>query len=127
MTSMTYDPKNIFAAILRKEIPSDIVYEDESALAFHDIAPEAPVHVLVISKHPACSFDDFMISAPDAHIAGFFKAVRQVAALLGVANEGYRLITNHGADASQTVAHFHVHLLAGTPLGGLVANAEAHQ
>ena len=117
---MSYDATNIFARILRKEIPSDIIYENDCALAFHDIARQAPVHVLIISKYPASSYNDFVLSAPDADITAFFKAVQHIASLLGVVDAGYRLITNHGAHASQTVAHFHVHLLAGKMLGGLL-------
>jgi histidine triad (HIT) family protein len=115
-----YDSTNIFARILRKEIPCDAVFENEVALALHDIAPAAPVHVLVISKYPATSFDDFVMSAGTEEVAAFFSAVRYVATMLGVEEGGYRLITNHGANASQTVPHFHVHILAGRALGGLL-------
>ena len=121
---MAYDTTNIFARILRKEIPADILYEDDAALAFKDIAPEAPVHVLIISKYPASSFDDFVTSAPQTDIAGFFRAVQKVASLLSLSDDGYRLITNHGAHASQSVSHFHVHLLAGKPLGGLLPSGK---
>jgi histidine triad (HIT) family protein len=120
-----YDSTNLFARIIRKEIPCNLVYENEVALAFHDISPAAPVHVLVVCTYPACSFDDFTANAPPQEVAAFFAAVRHVASLLGVQEEGYRLITNHGAHASQTVPHFHVHILAGKPLGGLLAG-DAH-
>lgn len=117
---MAYDPCNIFARILRGEIPCNKVLENEHALAFHDIQPAAPVHVLVVPKGEYCSFDDFASNAPSALVQGFFAAVRQVADQLGLAASGYRLITNHGANAAQTVPHFHVHILGGAPLGGLV-------
>lgn len=117
---MAYDSNNIFARILRGEIPCRKVYEDEFALAFHDIAPAAPVHVLVLPKGEYISFDDFMAAAPQDLVAGFFSAIKKVAGELGVAENGYRLITNHGTDASQTVHHFHVHILGGKPLGELL-------
>ena len=117
---MAYDASNIFARILRGEIPCDAVYEDEHALAFRDISPAAPVHVLVIPRGDYVSFDDFVQKAGGAEVAAFFASVQKVAAQLGVQEGGYRLITNHGKDASQSVAHFHVHILAGRPLGGLL-------
>jgi histidine triad (HIT) family protein len=120
---MAYDSTNIFARILRKEIPATIVYEDLHALAFHDIAPQAPVHVLVIPKGEYTSFDDFAAKAPGEEIAGFFHSVQRVAAQMGLPEDGYRLISNHGADAGQLVPHFHVHLLGGEPLGALVSRA----
>jgi diadenosine tetraphosphate (Ap4A) HIT family hydrolase len=116
-----YDTNNIFAKILRGEIPCKEVYQDEYVLAFHDVAPAAPIHVLVIPKGEYVSFDDFSSSAEPQTIAGFFKSVGKVANKLGLEENGYRLITNHGADASQTVPHFHVHILGGTSLGGLLA------
>lgn len=119
-----YDTNNIFAKILRKEIPCDVIYEDEYAMAFPDIQPAAPVHVLIVPKAECVSFDDFMQSVSPEKVAGFFAAVQKVAAKLGVREDGYRLITNHGRDASQTVPHFHVHLLAGRPLGGLLSGDE---
>lgn len=119
---MTYDTSNIFARMLRKEIPVNVIYENEFALSFYDIAPASPVHALIICKYPATSYDDFIAHAPDADITGFFKAVAHVASLLDVVDTGYRLITNHGSNASQTVAHFHVHLLAGKALGRLLSN-----
>ncbi|MBN8530866.1 MAG: histidine triad nucleotide-binding protein [Alphaproteobacteria bacterium] len=116
---MAYDPNNIFAKIIRGEIPCKKVYEDEIALAFADIAPAAPVHVLVLPKGEYLSFDDFAGAEPEA-VGRFFVAVRKVAAQLGLPEGGYRLIMNHGADASQSVPHFHVHILGGRPLGGLL-------
>jgi histidine triad (HIT) family protein len=118
--TMNYDPNNIFAKIIRGEIPCNQVYEDDFAFAFHDIKPEAPVHVLVLPKGEFVSYDDFVQGAPPALFQGFFAAIQKIAAQLGVAQSGYRLITNHGADASQSVFHFHVHILAGKSLGGLV-------
>ncbi len=115
-----YDKTNIFAKILRGEIPCKKVYEDEFALAFHDIAPVAPVHVLVIPKGDYVSFDDFSRSAPASFMQGYFAAIQKIAVELGVDKTGYRLITNHGADASQTVHHFHMHILGGRHLGALV-------
>jgi diadenosine tetraphosphate (Ap4A) HIT family hydrolase len=119
---MAYDPDNIFARILKGEIPCKKVHEDEYALAFEDIAPAAPVHVLVIPKGNYSSFNDFATQAPADQVKGFFASVQAVAAKLGLPEKGYRLITNHGADASQTVHHFHVHILGGRSLGGLVAH-----
>ena len=118
---MVYDNNNIFAKILRGEIPCKKVYEDEHALAFHDIAPAAPVHVLVIPKGEFVSFDDFAQKASGDMIAGFWQAVQKTAAKLGVVENGYRLLASHGADASQEVFHFHIHILAGKPLGALGA------
>jgi len=118
---MAYDPNNIFAKILRGEAPCTKVYEDEFALAFYDIHPDAPVHVLVVPKGQYASFDDFAGFAPAEMVKGFFVAVRRVAAQLGLTENGYRIISNHGPHANQVVHHFHVHILGGRPLGGLVA------
>ncbi|HET6466902.1 MAG TPA: histidine triad nucleotide-binding protein [Geminicoccaceae bacterium] len=120
---MSYDPNNVFARILRGEIPCDKVYEDEWALAFRDIQPQAPVHVLVIPKGPWVSLADFGGGATDAELAGFFRAVATVAERVGVVEGGYRMITNHGADAHQEVPHFHVHILAGRKLGRMLPQA----
>lgn len=114
---MAYDPDNVFAKILRGEIPCKKIYEDEFALAFPDIAPNAPVHILVIPKGEFVSYDDFMARAGDAMIAGFFRAVRAVAVQEGVA-DAFRLITNNGEKAGQSVHHFHMHILAGKRMGG---------
>lgn len=118
-----YDESNIFARILRGEIPSKTVYEDQWALAFHDISPQAPVHVLVIPKGRYCSFADFSATAPAEEIAGFFRAVGTVARQLDMEAEGYRLLANMGAHSGQEVAHFHVHLFAGRPLGRMIPAA----
>ena len=114
---MSYDPTNIFAKIIRVEIPCKKAYEDEYAFAFHDIQPSAPVHVLVVPKGEFVSFHDFM-NQDTANIGHFFQSVRKVAESLGL--KEYRLITNHGADAGQSVFHFHVHILGGEKLGALV-------
>ena len=117
---MAYDPNNIFARILRGEIPNKTVHEDEHALAFHDINPQTPTHVLVIPKGAYVSFADFSAKASDAEIAGFVRMVGKVARDLGVEEPGYRILSNHGRDAHQEVPHFHVHLFAGTDLGRMI-------
>ena len=115
-----YDSQNIFARILRGEIPCTKVFEDEFAFAFHDINPQAPVHVLVIPKGPYCSFADFSALAPEAEIAGFFRAVGTIAKDLGLEAPGYRMLANMGEHSGQEVPHFHVHLFAGRPLGRMI-------
>jgi histidine triad (HIT) family protein len=115
-----YDEQNIFARILRGEIPSRKVYEDQFALAFHDINPQAPVHVLVIPKRPYCSFADFSATAPAEEIVGFIRAVGKVAKDLGLEAPGYRLLANMGEHGGQEVAHFHVHLFGGRSLGRMI-------
>src|SRR4051812_33063006 len=114
---MTYDKNNIFAKILRGEVPCNKVFENEFALAFHDLHPSAPVHVLVLPKGEYNSFDDFSQKAPPEEMQGFFKTVQLVAHQLGLNETGYRLIANHGSDASQTIPHFHVHVLGKKKLG----------
>jgi histidine triad (HIT) family protein len=116
-----YDPQNIFARILRGEIPARRVFEDDWALAFHDIAPQAPVHVLVIPKRACVSIADFAAEATPDEAAGFWRAVGLVARELGLEPDGYRLIANMGFAAGQEVPHFHVHILGGRPLGRMVA------
>jgi histidine triad (HIT) family protein len=116
---MSYDSHNVFARILRGEIPCKKLYEDDYALAFHDIAPSAPVHVLVIPKAPYRDYMDFVTHAAPEMLQGYFAAIRTVAVQLGV-GENFRLITNNGAGAGQSVFHFHMHLLAGKPMGALV-------
>jgi len=115
-----YDDNNIFARILRGEIPSRKVYEDEHALAFHDINPQAPHHVLVIPKGRYVSWDDFSATASDAEIAGFIRAVGKVAREAGMVEPGYRLLANVGPDSHQEVPHLHVHIFAGRPLGPML-------
>ena len=115
-----YDDQNIFAKILRGEIPNRTVYQDEFALAFHDINPQAPTHVLVIPKGAYVSWDDFSARASDVEIAGFVRAVGNVARDLGLVAPGYRLLANTGTDSHQEVPHLHVHLFAGKPLGPML-------
>ena len=116
-----YDPDNIFAKILRGEIPCNKVYEDEWALAFHDIAPHAPVHILVIPKGAYVSWDDFSARASADEIAGFVRAVGHVAREQGLVGPGYRLLANLGGHGGQEVPHLHVHLFGGAPLGPMLA------
>jgi diadenosine tetraphosphate (Ap4A) HIT family hydrolase len=119
--TMPYDDSNIFARILRGEIPAHKVHEDEHALAFRDINPQAPVHILVIPKGAYVSWDDFAARASEAEIAGFVRAVGHVAREQGLVAPGYRLLANVGGDAGQEVPHLHVHLFGGRPLGPMLA------
>lgn len=116
-----YDDQNIFAKILRGEIPNRTVYEDDFALAFHDIAPQAPVHVLVIPKGAYVSWDDFSARASETEIAGFVRAVGKVARDMGLVEPGYRLLANIGQHGHQEVPHLHVHLFGGEPFGPMLA------
>lgn len=116
-----YDDGNIFARILRDEIPSSRVYEDEWAVAFYDIAPVAPQHILVIPRGAYVSWDDFTARGSDAEIAGFVRAVGHVAREAGLVAPGYRLLANIGGDAGQEVPHLHVHIFGGRPLGPMLA------
>ncbi|MEM9725610.1 MAG: HIT domain-containing protein [Pseudomonadota bacterium] len=121
----TYDPQNIFAKILRGEIPNNTVLETEHALAFNDINPQAPTHALVIPKGASVNYDDFVTRASEAEIVDFFRAVAEVAGKTGVAEpaggSGYRLFANAGAHSHQEVPHFHMHVCGGRPLGPLLA------
>jgi histidine triad (HIT) family protein len=117
---MAYDPNNVFARILRGEIPCKKVYEDEHVLAFDDIRPQAPTHVLVIPKGTYVSLDDFSARASDAEIAALLRALGHIARERGVADSGYRILANSGAAAHQEVPHFHVHLFGGRDLGGML-------
>jgi diadenosine tetraphosphate (Ap4A) HIT family hydrolase len=117
---MAYDDTNIFAKILRGEIPCKKVYEDDHALAFHDINPQAPVHVLVVPKGKYVSFDDFSAKASPAEIAGFMRAVGAVARELQLAQPGYRILANIGGDGGQEVAHLHFHIFGGKKLGPML-------
>jgi histidine triad (HIT) family protein len=119
---MAYDNDNIFAKILRGEIPCDKVFEDEHALAFRDINPQAPLHVLVIPKGAYVNMDDFSAHGSDAEIAGFIRAVGQVARDLGIVDAGYRTLANNGPDAHQEVPHLHIHIFAGRDLGRMIKN-----
>lgn len=112
-----YDPQNVFAKILRGEIPSKRVFENEHAIAFHDIAPVAPIHVLVIPRGAYISWADFSANARDAEIAGFVRAVGQVARDLGLEAPGYRLLANMGEHSGQEVPHLHVHIFGGRAMG----------
>ena len=116
-----YDDDNIFAKILRGEIPSTRVYEDEWAIAFEDINPQAEIHTLVIPRGKYVSWDDFSAKAPDAEIAGFVRAVGTVARAKGLVEPGYRLLANVGGDGGQEVPHLHVHLFGGQKLGRMIA------
>lgn len=118
--TLPYDDQNIFAKILRGEIPNRTVYEDEWALAFHDINPQAPLHVLVIPKGAYVGWDDFSAHAGEAEIAGFVRAVGSVARELGLVEPGYRLLANTGIDSHQEVPHLHIHLFGGKPLGPML-------
>jgi diadenosine tetraphosphate (Ap4A) HIT family hydrolase len=116
-----YDDDNIFAKILRGEIPSTRVYEDEWAIAFEDINPQAEIHTLVIPRGKYVSWDDFSANAPDAEIAGFVRAVGKVGRAKGLVEPGYRLLANVGSDGGQEVPHLHVHLFGGQKLGRMIA------
>jgi diadenosine tetraphosphate (Ap4A) HIT family hydrolase len=115
-----YDTSNIFARILRGEIPCTRIYEDDYALAFNDIHPRAPVHVLIIPKFPCVSLADFTAQASNDQVGGFFKAVGAVARQLGLEDPGYRILANTGGHGHQEVPHFHVHLFGGRPLGPML-------
>jgi histidine triad (HIT) family protein len=119
--TLPYDENNVFAKILRGEIPNRTVYEDEHVLAFHDIAPQAPVHILVIPKGAYVSWDDFSARASEAEIAALVRAVGRIAREAGYLEPGYRLLVNNGLDAGQEIPHLHVHIFAGRPLGPMLA------
>jgi diadenosine tetraphosphate (Ap4A) HIT family hydrolase len=121
---MAYDPNNIFARILRGEIPCKKVYEDDHTLAFHDINPAAPVHVLVIPKGAYVSMEDFAEKASDVEIAALFRAVKTVAGISGVSDSGWRMLANTGANGHQEVPHLHVHVFGGRALGPMLARKE---
>ena len=118
--TLPYDDGNIFARVLRGEIPSRTVYEDEWALAFHDIAPQTPVHILVIPKGAYVGWDDFSATAPDAEIAGLARAIGHVAREAGLVESGYRVLYNVGMHGGQEVPHLHAHIFGGRPLGRMV-------
>ena len=115
-----YDSNNIFAKIIRGEIPAKKVYEDEAVLAFHDISAAAPIHILVVPKGEYVDFSDFVTKAKAEEVRNFFQKVDHVATLVGADKSGFRLISNRGSDAHQTVQHFHIHILAGKKLGPLL-------
>ena len=114
-----YDENNIFAKILRKEIPCDKVHEDEFSLFFNDINPQAKIHVLGIPKFPCTTFSEFLTRADNLNITSFFKSVQLVINKLNIEENGYKLITNAGMDGGQDVPHFHIHILAGEQIGRL--------
>ena len=120
---MTYDPNNIFAKILRGEIPNKTIYEDDLTLAFHDINPQAPVHALVIPKGAYVSMEDFSARASDAEIAALFRAVGKVAEMLGVTQDGWRILSNIGANGGQEVPHLHIHVFGGKRLGPMISKS----
>ena len=117
---MAYDRTNVFARILRGELPATKVYEDEHVLAFRDIRPLAPTHVVLIPKGEYVSVDDFAEQASDAELAAFTRAIARIAHQEGVAEGGYRIVSNHGAAAHQEVPHFHLHLFGGRDLGAML-------
>ncbi|MFA6123764.1 histidine triad nucleotide-binding protein [Sphingomonas sp.] len=119
--TLPYDDQNVFAKILRGEIPAARLYEDDYALAFPDINPQSPTHILVIPKGRYVSWDDFSANASDAEITGFVRAVGKVARDAGLVAPGYRLLANSGTDSHQEVPHLHVHIFAGRALGPLLA------
>jgi diadenosine tetraphosphate (Ap4A) HIT family hydrolase len=116
-----YDDNNIFARILRGELPCKKVFEDEHVLAFHDINPLSPTHILVIPKKPYVSWDDFSKEAPEAEVVAFVRAVGSIARQAGLLEDGYRLLANTGLNSGQEVPHLHVHIFAGRPLGPMLA------
>ncbi len=116
----SYDDQNIFARILRNEIPNDTVLETEHSLAFNDIRPQAPIHVLVIPKGKYVNYDDFARNAPDAEIIDFTRTVGKVCQMKGVENDGFRAIMNAGIHGVQEVPHLHIHILGGRPLGRML-------
>lgn len=118
--TLPYDESNVFARVLRGELPSKKVYEDEWALAFHDIAPQTPVHILVIPKNRYVSWDDFSATASDAEISGFSRAVGHVARAAGLVAPGYRVLYNVGINGGQEIPHLHAHIFGGRPLGRMV-------
>ena len=118
---MVYDENNIFARILKGEIPCQAIYEDEYTLSFKDINPQAPVHVLVIPKEAYINWTDFAVRASDKEISAFTKAISRVADLTGISETGYRVISNIGSDGHQEVPHLHMHVLGGSSIGPLVS------
>ncbi len=120
---MKYDPSNIFARILRGEIPCNKAYEDDSVLAFHDIAPQAPIHILVVPKGAYVSIDDFGARATPQEIKAFYVALSQIVQENGLAEQGFRCIANTGLHGGQEVPHFHMHILGGTKIGPMVSQS----
>lgn len=121
---MKYDPNNIFAKMLRGEMPCQRVLETPYGLAFHDIFPQAPVHALALPKGPYLSSLDFHQKASPDEITGFYRFLSEVIDVLNLSETGYRLLSNHGQDAGQEVPHYHVHILGGKPLGPLITSSD---
>jgi histidine triad (HIT) family protein len=117
---LSYDPSNIFARILRGEIPCKKVFEDDHVLAFHDINPQTPTHILVIPKGAYVSFDDFSAKASAEEVTGFVRAAGQIARAAGLADPGYRILANIGKHGHQEVPHFHLHIFGGRQMGRMV-------
>jgi histidine triad (HIT) family protein len=115
-----YDTNNIFAKIIRGEMPSSKVYEDDKILAFHDISKAAPTHVLVIPKGEYIDYSDFITKASKEDVAHYFTKINEIALSLGLAEHGFRLCSNNGAKSGQSVFHFHTHVLGGAKFGGVV-------
>ncbi len=118
---MAYDDQNVFARIVRGELPCNKIYENDHALSFHDIAPQAPVHALVIPKGSYVSLADFSSRASEGEQADLIRAIGETAEALGLVGPGYRVLTNHGSDAHQEVMHLHFHIFAGKRLGPMIA------
>ncbi len=123
MTYTSYDSDNIFAKMLNGDVPVEKLLDNDACIAINDINPARKTHILFIPKVKATSFDDFIIKAPAHLVKGLFVSIKELATELGLDESGYRIITNHGADAHQTVPHFHIHLLGGEPIGPLVAGS----
>lgn len=117
---MAYDKNNVFARILRKEIPANFVYEDEFAIAFHDLYPKAPIHLLVVPRGEFISFFDFSEKASPELMVGFTKAIHHVIQSFELQKEGFRILSNHGAHGGQEIPHYHVHIFGGRPLGRMI-------
>lgn len=118
---MNYDPNNVFAKILRGEIPCNKVYEDEHVLAFHDLHPKRKVHVLILPKGPYADIRQFGEQASDAEMAALFRSIPKIAAILGIKEDGFRLIANTDTHGGQEVPHLHFHILGGEVVGKMVA------
>lgn len=121
-----YDENNIFAKIIKGEIPAKKAYEDNQVIAIYDINPIAPVHILLMPKGKYCSFDDFTQHASNEEVIHFFKVLQQLAAQHNLGDSGYRIVANHGKNASQTIAHFHMHIIGGRPLGAMASHDTVH-
>ncbi len=117
---MKYDKNNIFARILRKEVPAKVVYEDNYALAFHDINPKAPIHILIIPKGEYVSFYDFSEKASPELMVGFTKAIHAVIKSFDLQKSGFRILSNEGSNGGQEVPHYHMHIFGGRPLGRMI-------